>query len=650
MFTRTVGEDETSPVATPTIGRVRLAIGLLQGVIAWLLLRLVPPTLYVASSAKQARPADWATQHPVVFAALALVTAYVPLIAIVEMGRMRRRPLAVYLAVAVVVVAGLAGYDMWRDPIQSFGIAADSRVWPSFTVCFCTMLGLFIANQLLEHRERGFALFTHYAAHFEDSWMRAFQLALSFLFALLVWGLLELGAELFHVIHLDWFRTMLGHNWFRCPALAVAFAAAVHITDVRPALLKGVRNVGLTLLSWLLPLVVTLGAGFLVALATVGVKPLWATGHAASILLWACAITVMLLNAAYKDGDPSSLPPLVLRWTARIAGPIVLLLAMLASYAIGLRVYQHGWTPERVFSVAVALMALVYGAGYTYAAVRRETWLGPLERVNVTASLVIVGILALLLSPVADPARLSVDSQMRRLALGKIAPGQFDYEFLRFESGRFGTHALARLAGDANQDVRARAAHMQETNTRSFHRPGEPNPASTETAFAHAAVYPKNALLPEDFKKTDFSKTMPYVSSCLRDGTPCDIYIVPYGMPGDSAIIVRGPSPTAGSQRASLWLSGQIFQRNQEGRWINTASFAGRECASTVEAMRDGRVTPVRPEFDDLLIDGRRIHVSPTSHDDGVCAKELGSNPANNQGTAKDADAPAQMGPAFGKP
>jgi hypothetical protein len=55
--------------------------------------------------------------------------------------------------------------------------------------------------------------------------MRAFQLVLSAIFALLVWALLELGAALFHLIHLESFRNMIGHNWFRCPALAVAFAA-----------------------------------------------------------------------------------------------------------------------------------------------------------------------------------------------------------------------------------------------------------------------------------------------------------------------------------------------------------------------------------------------------------------------------------------
>ena len=80
--------------------------------------------------------------------------------------------------------------------------------------------------------------------------MRGFQLVVSLIFALLVWGVLNLGAELFGLIHITAIRTLIEHNWFRSPALAMAFAAPVHLTDVRPSLLRGVRNVGLTLLSW----------------------------------------------------------------------------------------------------------------------------------------------------------------------------------------------------------------------------------------------------------------------------------------------------------------------------------------------------------------------------------------------------------------
>jgi hypothetical protein len=193
----------------------------------------------------------------------------------------------------------------------------DNPTWPSQTLIFCAATGIFIVNQLLEHRERGNSLWAAYADHFEDSWMRGFQFILALVFTLLVWGVLELGRALFDLIHLGWFGHMIEHNWFRCPVLAMAFAASVHITDVRPALLHGMRNLGLTLLSWLLPLIVVMGWAFLLALLFTGLTPLWGTRFAASVLLWAVAVTLVLVNAAYQDGDTASAPPAVIRWAGR---------------------------------------------------------------------------------------------------------------------------------------------------------------------------------------------------------------------------------------------------------------------------------------------------------------------------------------------
>ena len=218
------------------------------------LLDLVPPVVYDLPNRKHSMDQWWSQQHPMLFATFALLTAFVPVVALAQIGRMRRRHLAIYLAVTIVLLATLVAYDIWRDPVDGSLGGNSVRIWPSAGFMFCSGLGLFIANQLMEHRERGHRLFNEYAEHFEDSWMRGFQFVISLGFTLMVWGVLELGKALFDEMR------------FRCPALAFAFAASVHITDVRPALLKGMRNLGLTLLSWLLPLIVALGCAFLIAL------------------------------------------------------------------------------------------------------------------------------------------------------------------------------------------------------------------------------------------------------------------------------------------------------------------------------------------------------------------------------------------------
>src|SRR5262249_22623358 len=49
---------------------------------------------------------------------------------------------------------------------------------------------------------------------------------------------------------------------------------------------------------------------------------------------------------------------------------------------------------------------------------------------------------------IADPARLSVDDQMHRLASGRITPDKLDLAFLRLEGARYGHDALVRLQHD----------------------------------------------------------------------------------------------------------------------------------------------------------------------------------------------------------
>ena len=638
--------------ATASLGRLRLAIGFIQGVLGWLLLRLVPPLPFVVGrNSSNTHTLFWSERHPLLFAAMALVTAFVPAIAIAEAGRLRRTTLLIYLGLASAAIAALAAYDLWRDPIHYLGSNTDPRIWPSFQLCFCTAVGMFIANQLLEHRARGHTLFSGYAEHFEDSWMRGFQLVVALIFALLVWGILELGAALFDLIHVTGFRSTIEHNWFRCPALAMAFAAAIQLTDVRPQLLRGMRNVGLTLLAWLLPLIVALGAGFLCALLFVGLQPLWSTRHAASMLLWACAITLFLLNAAYQDGDPSNLPPVILRCAGRLAGPTMLALALLASYALSLRVRQYGWTPDRVLSTAVAVMAVVYSLGYSYAAVRRGTWLMALQTVNVSASLVILAILTLLLTPIADPERMSVESQMRRLAKGAVPAGKFDYQFLRFDSGRFGTKALGRLAEGPDAEVRSRATLMQGTKERRYFGRGEADPAATEAAFAHAAVYPRGAQLPKDFANSDWSKDFASNPDCLRNGASCDIYVVPYGAAGETAVIVRPYRTNADSipPYNPVGLS-RIFQRDRDGRWVPTGTFTHMNCPGVIAALRAGNLESARPEHDDLVVNGARLQFSATWTADDKCAAQPQSSTSGDVERARDADAPPHMGPAFGRP
>src|SRR4029077_12012456 len=152
-----------------------------------------------------------------------------------------------------------------------------------------------------------------YPTHFDVAWKLAVQVALSAVFVGVFWLVLWLGANLFELINLGFLRRLIEHRWFAIPATTLATAAALHVTDVRAGLVRGVRTLLLVLMSWLLPVMTLIAAGFIAGLFVTGLEPLWQTQHAAALLLIAAAVLIILINATYQDGDPGRAGPRLLR-------------------------------------------------------------------------------------------------------------------------------------------------------------------------------------------------------------------------------------------------------------------------------------------------------------------------------------------------
>lgn len=558
---------------------LRLGVGLVQGLLVWQL-------WWYGSEA-------FGLHLPVfVYAALVLCTAFVPLIALSQIGSMRWRNLLLYLASACAALFALADYDVWRkaDPELSF---------PAFRLLVGAGIGLFIANQLLDHRERGYRLFDNYSAYVERGWMCMAQFMLAALFACMSRGVLDLGGSLFAMLGLRGMSAQLGQPWFTCVETAMAFALGIHLTDVRPGLLAGVRNILLMLMAWLLPLVVALGWCFLVALAFTGLRPLWATHYAAGSMLGAAWVTLVLLNAAYKDGWHERAPALAIRWAGRAAGPMLLALAVLAFFGLMQRIGQHGWSPERIFGIAVGAVALLYGVGYTWAALRRGPWLRGLEPVNVVASLFILVLILGLLTPAADPDRLAVSSQLARLREGKVSAKAFDFKLLR--DGHYGKQALQQLEKSHDAQIAALARKPQREE------PPKPAPRPPpEPPLSHARIYPPGATLPADFRSMHWAGMDTYDAACLVNGSACEIFtLFPHrGVPG---YVVVHPLEADSFSRSKA----TVFASAGHGRWYRVGKLEGMQCPGVVEALRAGRAQPLHPRFEDVGVDGLRLEVEP---------------------------------------
>src|SRR4029077_9850882 len=99
---------------------------------------------------------------------------------------------------------------------------------------------------------------------------------------------------------------------------------AIHITDVRVNLVRGIRTLKLTLMSWLLPIMAFFAALFMIVMPFQHVGLLWQSHHVSQILLGAAAVLILLINAAYQDGTPEHAPGNILRISG-IVGAVTLL-------------------------------------------------------------------------------------------------------------------------------------------------------------------------------------------------------------------------------------------------------------------------------------------------------------------------------------
>ncbi|MDB5417776.1 MAG: hypothetical protein JWP50_1195 [Phenylobacterium sp.] len=576
--------------ATPTIRKalvIRITIGLAQGLALYALHR-------------------WRAEFiPAVLGALVLTLWLVPIAALGAVGAARSRTTASWLAAAALITLVIGAYAFYVDAPP----AQEAGAWVSPAVAFFTATAIFILHHLIlpaDAERRWRATFERY---FDEGWKDAVRLALGVVFVGALWLLLWLGASLFKLIGLDFLEKLIAKPWFSFPATTTFFAIAVHITDIRVGLVRGARTLVLSLLSWLLPVLALIAAGFLIALPFTGLAPLWATRSSSGVMLAACAALVILINATYQDGERDGFPPLVLKWTVRIAAVTLAPLTLVAAYGVRLRIGQHGFTPGRIYALACLAIAVCYAAGYAWAAFSRGPWMKRLETTNWITAQVAVAVLLAIFSPLLDPARIAAASQVQRLESGRISLKAFDFDFLRFGAGRWGQTALKHLAANrtgphADEIAQLAQAQLRRTNRWEVVAPTQAQRLDT--------IHPVGGPLPPTFLSQGWPAGTDPATVCIGP--------IPVSGPGQicqamTAELDDAPGPEIivfGSDEAQVY-----SQRN--GRWTDVGRLYGLLCGDYAAAAKAGRVRIVPPNARaDVEINGRRLVLLPDSKCPGV--------------------------------
>jgi hypothetical protein len=581
---------------------VRAGIGLIQGVALFAL--------------NQASEQIWPATDRLLFAALFAVAIFVPFLAISGLGNLGWRTFVPWIVVATVVCAGLAAYDVYRDPIVpgngfiQLVLPRDpniARIFPSAVLWLSLAAMLFIVHTLTVSAAADRRLVASYATHFDVSWKHGVQFVLAVLFLGVFWGLLFLGAELFRLVRIEFFAELMRRKVFWIPVTTLAFSYALHVTDTRVNLVQGARTITLVLLSWLLPLMTLIGAAFIVALIFTGLEPLWSTRRATGILLTAAASLVFLINAAYQDGRPEHRAAAVLRYASVLAAVVLLVLIALAAYGLELRVNQYGFTPQRVGAAACVVVAACYGIGYVVSAARSGAQLRGLEATNVVTSLMIVAALMLLRSPIADPDRISVADQVHRLETGRTSPAQFDFAFLRFRAGRHGMEALQRLA--ANRQGPEAAAIADRAGEVLVARYPMDIKAPTrrigpeQRAANITVVQPSGTTLPEQFLQQDWSALQDsrfQLPRCLFLEAKCNAAMIDLDGDGQPEILLFDSLVQANSG---------AFKSGPDNKWDFIGTFTRTACPGVSDALKNGRFATVESSLKDIEVAGERLRL-----------------------------------------
>ncbi len=499
-------------------------------------------------------------------------------------GAMKRLSLAIWGVIALGLIALIA----WNRAAHS--LTPDFN--PFFlNLSFLIYPLLFITHELISAADQSGKPIAPYSLYFDEPWKRGVQLALSGLFTVLFWAILWLGAALLGFIGFSWFKDLLTNEYFAWPVSGLAIAASVNLGDVQTKLMHNFRALVLGVLSWLLPVITVIGLLFAVSLCFSGLEPLWKTKAATASLLAGCVALVLLINAAYQQGNEERPVHIVLRWSARIACGLLLVFAGLAAYSLWLRIAQYGLTPERVMALVGVVIAVLYGIGYAVAAfMPKGRWLALLEPVNIALAVIMALICLCVLTPIADPYRLSAQSQAGRVNSGKVAPDKFDWRVLRFETGTYGLKELKRLNKAGKTDAIRKAATSSAAMPDGFRWGSPPPPPKVVKPDAgRIHMVQPGAIIPKSFLAQTFDADE-FTPECFRNVElpPCDTALADLNNDGKPEIILL----------YEAWVN---VYTEKEGVWLRLGN-AGHLKEEAISAFKVGNVSAEKPNWNDLKV------------------------------------------------
>lgn len=521
-----MGEAETAPAA----GRVILGIlGVLAGLAAWLLLEVLPDRM--------------ADDVPRVLLFLTGLGAAVFPAALALTGPL---PLARALTAAALVGLPLGGLLTWAsfrfDTVSGF--LGTGHPWTGFGLLLFLVLPFMVAA--FGHGKR----LTDYSVLFTQAWMIVVRFAAAWLFVGLVWGVLFMSNALLELVGIDLIERLIERE--AVPYLLSGLALGLGLAVVGELSDYLSPDLVLRLLRLLLPVVLVVVSVFIAALPFRGLSNLFGEFSAAATLLAMAFGVATLVSTGLDAGEDRPVPGGLTFWCCRLMALLLPALAVLAGFAVWMRVLQYGLTPDRIVAAALAALALGYGVAYAVAVLRGPGWGARIRRANVAMALAAIAVLTAFFTPLLDPQRISTANQVARFESGRAGVEALDLWAIGREWGRAGRAGLARLAAMTDHPEAARLAErldaLDQAGTRhAFERAGEGGDAARLAADLAGVlpVRPEGATLPAGllpnlrlWELQQIGRACAYRTAAGNPGCVAVVADLSEARPGDEVLIV----------------------------------------------------------------------------------------------------------------
>lgn len=490
-------------------------------------------------------------------------------------------------AVGAVVVA-LTIY--WNGP---FGGRLGEEPWR----IVCAVLALVIAAPLFQawRDERYRSPRSRFAVPYPDAhghaWTNVVLWCSAWVFVGVTWAMALLLGQLFRLIGIEVLSKALEKEWMILLLTGAALGAGIGLLRDRDGILRLLQRVVTTILAVLAPVLALGLVIFLAAIPFTGLAPLWDATRSTSPILLGCVIGALsLANAVIGDVASHEARNPVLRASVAALCLAMLPLGVIAAISTGMRIQQHGLTPDRLWAVVFTAIACAYGLAYLVVLARRRIHAAPELRVANLRLAFALCLLALVLStPLVSFGALSARNQVARLESGRTAPDAFDWRALRFDFGSAGEAATRRLADSGRTpQIRAEARKALDAKNRwaidspAFERKRPPFDPKRLT------VIPQGTSLPQGL----YDKLMGY-DACSFDGA-CTVL---HRAGSSEAVIVT-------ASQATRWIL-------KDGSWGSAArdrpvtDAAARE--RTEAALRAGKVELREVTRRQVYVDGQPV-------------------------------------------